>query len=96
MSRQITLHELLEEKADIHSSPELRDAIGGSSAQACNLWSGKDTIGARIMMRLLNAFPQLSFHDLAHVIEAAKVLTPPPEPKRRVKKPRQVNVVEVG
>jgi hypothetical protein len=87
MSRQLTLHELLEEKADIHSSPELREAIGGSAAQACNLWSGKDTIGARIMLRLLKAFPQLSVYDLAQVVEARKALIPPPVPKPKPQKP---------
>ena len=87
----MTLRELLEERAGIHSSVELRKKIGGSAAQASNIWYGRDTIGARVMLRILTAFPQISAQELAQVDEAKKALTPPPQPKprRSLKKDRK-------
>jgi hypothetical protein len=81
--RRMKLRELLEDKTGIHSSVELRQAIGGSAAQASNIWYGRDTIGARVMLRILTAFPQISAQELAQVDEAKKALTPPPQSKRR-------------
>jgi hypothetical protein len=74
---------LLEEKTDIRSSTELREKIGGSAAQVSNLWHGRDTIGARLMLRILTAFPQISAQELAQVDEAKKALTPPKPPRSR-------------
>jgi hypothetical protein len=81
----MTLRTLLEEKADIHSSTALREKIGGSAAQISNLWHGRDTIGARLMLRILTAFPQISAQELAQVDEAKKALTPPPPPRHQRK-----------
>lgn len=78
----MTLQQLLKEKAGIQSSTELRQAIGGSSAQVSNLWHGRQTIGARVMLRILRAFPEISAQELAQVEEAKKALTPPKYPRR--------------
>jgi hypothetical protein len=77
------LRDLLEEKTEIRSSAELREKIGGSAAQVSNLWHGRDTIGARLMLRILTAFPQISAQELAQVDEAKKALTPPKPPRAR-------------
>lgn len=82
--RRMKLSELLEEKVGIHSSAELRQAIGGSPAQASNLWHGRDSIGAMVIVRLLRAFPTLTIDDLLQVDQAAKALKPP---KRRDRRP---------
>ena len=83
--RRMTLQDLLREKAGLQSSTELREAIGGSPAQVSNLWYGRDTIGARIMIRILKAFPQISVTELAAVDEAAKANKP--APPRRPRRP---------
>ena len=75
--RAMKLRELLEQKAGIHSSRALQEAIGGSIAQASNLWNGHDTIGAMLMVRILRAFPSISMEELSQVDEAAKSLKPP-------------------
>ena len=84
--RGMKLRDLLEKKAGIHSSAELRQAIGGSESQASNLWHGRDSIGARVMLRILKAFPMITVADISQVEEAAKALTPP-KPRRSRKKP---------
>lgn len=76
-----TLRRLLEEKTAVRSSAELRAHIGGSLAQCSNLWHGHDPIGARLILRILTAFPQLTVQELAQVREAAKALTPAPAQK---------------
>lgn len=81
--RRMKLRELLEQKAGIHSSVELRKRIGGSAAQISNLWAGRDTMGARLMLRILKAFPEITIDDLAQVEEAKKALEPPKSPKSR-------------
>jgi len=81
------LRELLEKNAGIHSSRELQEAIGGSIAQASNLWNGHDTIGAMIMVRILRAFPSISMEDLSQVDEASKALKPPKSHSRPRKHP---------
>lgn len=83
--RRMKLRDLLEEKAGIHSSAELRERIGGSAAQISNLWHSRDTLGARVMLRILKAFPEITIHDLSQVDEAKKALQPPRQqtPRRR-------------